>query len=337
MMYGGSDAAAHLGPSSGWPQGPGDGVRFQGLERRRRRRVERRRVPRLRAGRAAFCADRPRGVLRLPDQPAVHQLQRGRRAADLLADSRGLRGRARRARRAISCSCRESSRRCAGRRSARTSSTSPRRSACSSSSRSARCSATCPTPGRSRSPGTPPIRRWRSAPGCSCSSYEGPTGIVGVLHSACAQAGLPAASLWACVPHYAAAATSPKAALALVRRVEALIGVSVDVSELEAGLGGLRAPGRTRGAERPGDPGVRRTPRAGGRKRAAGLARERAVGRHARARIPALPAPARASSALALRDRAGEAVVAARAHRRARASARSAARGCPRRPASTMS
>jgi predicted ATP-grasp superfamily ATP-dependent carboligase len=36
------------------------------------------------------------------------------------------------------------------------------------------------------------------------------------------------------VPHYVAAATNPKAALALVRRVEALIGVSVDVSDLES-------------------------------------------------------------------------------------------------------
>lgn len=65
------------------------------------------------------------------------------------------------------------------------------------------------------------------------SSYEGPTGIVGVLHTACADAGLPAASLWASVPHYVAAAANPKAALALLRRVELLIGVSVDVSELE--------------------------------------------------------------------------------------------------------
>jgi predicted ATP-grasp superfamily ATP-dependent carboligase len=66
------------------------------------------------------------------------------------------------------------------------------------------------------------------------SSYEGPTGIVGVLHAACADAGLPSVSLWAAVPHYVAAATNPKAALALVRRVEGLIGVSVDVSELES-------------------------------------------------------------------------------------------------------
>src|SRR6478736_3183794 len=70
--------------------------------------------------------------------------------------------------------------------------------------------------------------------GIQPSSYEGPTGIVGVLHSACAQAGLPSASLWAAVPHYVAAASNPKAALALVRRLEGLIGVSVDVSELES-------------------------------------------------------------------------------------------------------
>jgi predicted ATP-grasp superfamily ATP-dependent carboligase len=65
------------------------------------------------------------------------------------------------------------------------------------------------------------------------SNYEGPTGIVGVLQSACTQANLPAASLWAAVPHYIAAAPNPKAALALVRRLEGLVGVSVDASELE--------------------------------------------------------------------------------------------------------
>jgi predicted ATP-grasp superfamily ATP-dependent carboligase len=70
--------------------------------------------------------------------------------------------------------------------------------------------------------------------GIQASSYEGPTGIVGVLHTACAQAGLPSASLWAAVPHYVAAASNPKAALALLRRIEVLIGVSVDVTELES-------------------------------------------------------------------------------------------------------
>jgi predicted ATP-grasp superfamily ATP-dependent carboligase len=70
--------------------------------------------------------------------------------------------------------------------------------------------------------------------GMVSSTYEGPTGIVGVLHHACMEAGLPSASLWAAVPHYVAAAANPKAALALVRRLEGLIGVSVDVSDLES-------------------------------------------------------------------------------------------------------
>jgi proteasome assembly chaperone (PAC2) family protein len=66
------------------------------------------------------------------------------------------------------------------------------------------------------------------------TSYEGPTGIVGVLHAACHAAGLPSASLWASVPHYVAAAPNPKAALALLRQLERLVGVTVDGSELES-------------------------------------------------------------------------------------------------------
>ena len=49
-----------------------------------------------------------------------------------------------------------------------------------------------------------------------------------MLHAACAARGLPSASLWASVPHYVAAAPNPKAALALVRRLEGLVGVAVD-------------------------------------------------------------------------------------------------------------
>jgi proteasome assembly chaperone (PAC2) family protein len=70
--------------------------------------------------------------------------------------------------------------------------------------------------------------------GLAQSSYEGPTGIVGILHSACQQSGLPSASLWAAVPHYIAAAPNPKAALALVRKLEGLVGVAVNASELES-------------------------------------------------------------------------------------------------------
>ena len=73
--------------------------------------------------------------------------------------------------------------------------------------------------------------------GLTETTYEGPTGIVGVLHAACTEAGLPSASLWASVPHYVAAAPNPKAALALVRKLEALVGVNVDASELETATG----------------------------------------------------------------------------------------------------
>ncbi len=69
--------------------------------------------------------------------------------------------------------------------------------------------------------------------GLTQSTYEGPTGIVGVLHGACQAAGLPSASLWAAVPHYIAASPNPKAALALVRKLEGLVGVVIDASDLE--------------------------------------------------------------------------------------------------------
>src|SRR5436190_7179376 len=69
--------------------------------------------------------------------------------------------------------------------------------------------------------------------GVAETTYEGPTGIVGVLHTACSDAGLPSASLWASVPHYVAAAPNPKAALALVRKIESLVAVSVDATDLE--------------------------------------------------------------------------------------------------------
>jgi len=65
------------------------------------------------------------------------------------------------------------------------------------------------------------------------SSYEGPTGIVGVLHHACQEAGLTSVSLWASVPHYVAAAPNPKAALALLRSFEGVAGVAVDALDLE--------------------------------------------------------------------------------------------------------
>ncbi|MCB1002768.1 MAG: PAC2 family protein [Acidimicrobiales bacterium] len=69
--------------------------------------------------------------------------------------------------------------------------------------------------------------------GLARSSYEGPTGIVGVLQDACARAGLPAASLWAAVPTYVPGAPSPKAALALVERTCELLDVALATTDLE--------------------------------------------------------------------------------------------------------
>ena len=69
--------------------------------------------------------------------------------------------------------------------------------------------------------------------GLSRSNYEGPTGIIGVIHDACRRRGMTSASLWAAVPHYVAAVPNPKAALALLRRLEGFTGLEVDASELE--------------------------------------------------------------------------------------------------------
>jgi len=69
------------------------------------------------------------------------------------------------------------------------------------------------------------------------SNYDGPTGITGAVLTACQDAGLPCASLWASVPQWVPAAPNPKAALALVRKLEGLVGVSVNAEELESDAG----------------------------------------------------------------------------------------------------
>lgn len=69
--------------------------------------------------------------------------------------------------------------------------------------------------------------------GLSPSRYEGPTGIIGVLHDGFRQAGIPGASLWAAVPHYVHQVPSPKAAVAMVQRAAAILGTPVDTVELE--------------------------------------------------------------------------------------------------------
>jgi len=68
--------------------------------------------------------------------------------------------------------------------------------------------------------------------GLETSRYEGPTGIVGVLHDACRKAGIASASLWAAVPHYVSLAPSPRAAQALCDRLGNLLAVDIDTEEL---------------------------------------------------------------------------------------------------------
>jgi proteasome assembly chaperone (PAC2) family protein len=69
--------------------------------------------------------------------------------------------------------------------------------------------------------------------GLTRSNYEGPTGIVGVLHEAFSRADIPSASLWAAVPHYVAATPSPKASLALVERAARLLSTSLVTADLQ--------------------------------------------------------------------------------------------------------
>jgi predicted ATP-grasp superfamily ATP-dependent carboligase len=69
--------------------------------------------------------------------------------------------------------------------------------------------------------------------GVSPSDYQGPTGVLGVLHYSCREAGLPSLSLWASVPHYLPNTANPKAALALLRRVDLLLSLDLDLSRLE--------------------------------------------------------------------------------------------------------
>ncbi len=64
------------------------------------------------------------------------------------------------------------------------------------------------------------------------SRYEGPTGIVGVLHDTCQSLGLASLSLWAAVPAYASQVPSPKAAVALGEGVCDVVGAPFPGGEL---------------------------------------------------------------------------------------------------------
>ena len=64
------------------------------------------------------------------------------------------------------------------------------------------------------------------------SRYEGPVGIVGVLHDACAAVAMPSVALWGAVPAYASQVPSPKASLSLMRRACEIIGTPAPVASV---------------------------------------------------------------------------------------------------------
>ena len=70
--------------------------------------------------------------------------------------------------------------------------------------------------------------------GVEVSSYEGPTGILGVIADASLRRGLDAISLWAAIPHYASNSPSPKATLALINAVEDFLEISLPQGDLHA-------------------------------------------------------------------------------------------------------
>ena len=87
---------------------------------------------------------------------------------------------------------------------------------------------TRPTPVSGTAYDAESARRW----GLETSRYEGPTGILGVFQDACVQAGLPAISFWAAVPHYVSQPPSPRATVALLQRVEEVLELSVPLGAL---------------------------------------------------------------------------------------------------------
>ena len=169
--------------------------------------------------------------------------------------------------------------------------------------------------------------------GLSRSSYEGPTGIVGVVHDACRRRELTSASLWAAVPHYVAAVPNPKAALALLRRLEGLTGHRVEASELEDATERFEEQVDRAVVREPGDRGAGPTASRQRRRSEFELGQDVPSGDDDRPGVPALPAPARHGRELVTRPqvaagsglggRADQAVVAPASRSRTTGGARS--------------
>jgi proteasome assembly chaperone (PAC2) family protein len=78
--------------------------------------------------------------------------------------------------------------------------------------------------------------RWIGRLGIEPSQYEGPTGIVGVLHDEARRLGLPTVSLWGAAPHYLPSGTNPKVALSLLRKLGQLLEVPIETDEIDTAV-----------------------------------------------------------------------------------------------------
>ncbi|MEZ5298136.1 MAG: PAC2 family protein [Ilumatobacteraceae bacterium] len=132
-----------------------------------------------------------------------------------------------------SSSCSAPNRPCGGGRSVSRSCRSPIASAPGWRSRSAHCSPTCRTR-RTQVIGTATDPDLIDRFDLERSRYEGPTGIVGVLHEALSENGFPTASLWAAVPGYAAQLPSPRATFALLDKACSMMGTPAPVAGVAA-------------------------------------------------------------------------------------------------------
>lgn len=66
------------------------------------------------------------------------------------------------------------------------------------------------------------------------SRYEGPTGILGVLHDTSQRANMPTASFWAAAPHYLAATPNIKVASAFLTYLNSFLSLNLDLKDIQA-------------------------------------------------------------------------------------------------------
>jgi len=88
---------------------------------------------------------------------------------------------------------------------------------------------------------SPELRERLAQFGITASAYEGPSSVQSALLEACRERNVLAASLWGHAPHYVRAAPNPKVSHAMLRVLQALLDVTVDVAELQVAGDALEA------------------------------------------------------------------------------------------------